>query len=478
MNQHEFARSVLSHLPHSPTPGQQSLAEALAKFIFSRSDGRQHLMFLLKGYAGTGKTSMISSLVRTLPLQGKKTVLLAPTGRAAKVLSQYSGKPAFTIHRKIYMHQFMPNGGVRITLRTNLHKNTLFIVDEASMIQSEAAASEQGLFSSRNLLDDLIEYVYSSNCRLLLAGDTAQLPPVGLDVSPALDAQLLKASYPLQLDSFELTEVVRQEKDSGILHNATLLRQKLSVDDFKAPFFHLNQFEDIARIGGNELEDALSNSILSKGIESTVVVTRSNKRANLFNREVRNRILFRDHDIAAGDLMMVVKNNYFWLPQESQAGFIANGDTIEILRVKKQESLYGFSFADAQVRLTDYPEEPELELKLLLNTLDSESPSLSQEENRRLFDEVMLDYESIPTRRERLMQLHSNPYFNALQIKFAYALTCHKTQGGQWDDVFIDQGYLPDDRLNREFLRWLYTAVTRATKRVYLVNFNDNLFAG
>jgi exodeoxyribonuclease V len=476
MNQTEFAGAILKNLPHIPTKGQQTLAELLADFIFARSDGKRHLMFLLKGYAGTGKTSMISSLVRTLPQQGKKTVLLAPTGRAAKVLSHYSGKPAFTIHRKIYMHQTLPNGGIKITLRQNLHKNTLFIVDEASMIQGQSENSDLSLFSSRNLLDDLIDYVYSSNCRLLLAGDTAQLPPVGMDISPALDPQLLKAAYPLQLDSYELTEVVRQEKESGILFNATLLRQNLKSENFKPPFFHLKKFEDIIRISGQELEDALNHSIYSKGVESTVVVTRSNKKANLFNREVRNRILFRDQEITAGDLIMVVKNNYFWLQQDSATGFIANGDTIEILKVSKVEEMYGFRFADVFARLVDYPEEPELEIKILLDTLASESASLSQEENRKLFEEVMKDYEDVPSRTKRFEELRNNPYFNALQVKFAYALTCHKTQGGQWEDVFIDQGYLPDDRMNREYLRWLYTALTRATRRVYLVNFNDNLF--
>lgn len=476
MNQAEFAKSILNHLSHHPTAGQIALADSLSKFIFSRSDGQQHIMFLLKGYAGTGKTSMISSLVRTLPLLGKKTVLLAPTGRAAKVLTQYSGKQAFTIHRKIYLHQAMTNGGIRITLRKNLHKNTLFIVDEASMIQNENTANDAGDFSTRNLLNDLIDYVYSSNCRLLFSGDTAQLPPVGLDISPALDPKILNTSYPLQLDAFELTEVVRQEQDSGILFNATLLRKKLKAREYTPAYFQISKFSDIIRINGNDLEDALGESILSKGVESTVIVTRSNKRANLFNREVRNRILFREQDIAASDLMMVVKNNYFWLPQESQTGFIANGDIIEVLSVKKTEEMYGFHFAQVYARLVDYPEEPEMELKLMLNTLDTESASLAKHENKKFFDEVMKDYESIPNRTKQLQQLRENPYFNALQVKFAYALTCHKTQGGQWENVFIDQGYLHEDGLNREFMRWLYTAITRATKRVYLVNFNENLF--
>lgn len=477
MNQKQFARSILDHLQRSPTTGQQTLAELLAEFIFSRQENQRYPVFVLKGYAGTGKTSMVGSLVKSLPLLGRKTVLLAPTGRAAKVLSLYSEQQAFTVHRKIYAHQAVPGGGISISLRTNLHKHTLFIVDEASMIQSEAAGND-AILSSRNLLDDLIEYVYSSNCRLLLTGDTAQLPPVGLNISPALDIRFLNATYPLQLTSFELTEVVRQEKESGVLFNATMIREKLKLGSYKPPIFQLKSFDDIIRINGNELGDALNLSIHSKGVESTVVVTRSNKRANLFNKQIRNRILFRDPEVAAGDIMMVVKNNYFWLPPESQAGFIANGDTIEILRVRKTEDLYGFRFTNVHARLVDYPDEPELELKIILNTIDSESAALTQVESKKLFGEVMLDYEAIPSNAERFKQLRSNPYYNALQVKFAYALTCHKTQGGQWEDVFVDQGYLPDDGINSEYLRWLYTALTRAVKRVYLVNFNDKLFGG
>lgn len=477
MTEKEFAAAILKNLPHAPTQGQENLATLVARYVFSRSEDSRHIMFLLQGYAGTGKTSMISSLVQSLPLLGKKSVLLAPTGRAAKVIAQYSDHPALTIHRKIYMHQVQSNGTIRVTLRVNQHKNTLFIVDEASMIQNENS-TDNGVFASRNLLDDLITYVYSSNCRLLLSGDKAQLPPVGLDESPALDLNYLNAKYPLHLSTFELTEVVRQEKESGILAIATSLRQKLKTEKYDPPFFRLKNYNDVIRINGHELEDALNNSIHSKGIESTVVVTRSNKRANLFNREVRSRILFRDLEVQTGDLMMVVKNNYFWLPAESQAGFIANGDTIEILRVHKIKELYGFRFADVQVRLTDYPDEPSLEVKILLNTLASESAALMQEENRKLFEEVMQDYENIPSKQQRFQQLRKNPYFNALQVKFAYALTCHKTQGGQWEDVFVDQGFVPEGSMNREYFRWLYTAVTRATRRVYLVNFSDESFTG
>lgn len=477
MTESEFTELVLQNLVHTPTGGQRVLAGLLSGFIFSRSDGHLNKIFVLKGYAGTGKTSVISSLVNSIPQLGKKTVLLAPTGRAAKILALYSGKTASTIHRKIYMHTMLPNGMVKISLRQNLHKNTLFIVDEASMIQGERISDELNLFSSCNLLDDLMEYVFSSNCRLLLAGDTAQLPPVGLQMSPALDVRYLKSTYPVIADSYELNEVVRQEKESGILANATLLRESIDTQKFQPPFFRLGSYRDIVRINGSELEDALNNSIHGRGVDNTVIITRSNKRANLFNREIRNRILFRDHAINAGDLLMVVKNNYFWLSSESQAGFIANGDMIEVLRVRKLEELYGCRFADVLIRLVDYPDEPEQDVKLLLNTIDSESAALTRDESRNLFESVMQDYVHITSRNERFQLIRTNPYLNALQVKYAYALTCHKTQGGQWNDVFVEQGYLNDDQLDREYLRWLYTAITRASSKVYLLNFTERLFA-
>lgn len=477
MTESEFTDIILQNLPHRATDGQRELAKLLSSFIFSPSVEHLNKVFVLKGYAGTGKTSMISSLVKSLPSLGKRTVLLAPTGRAAKVLAQYSGKPASTIHRKIYMQTVLAGGMVKITLRSNPHKNTLFIVDEASMIQGESISDDFQLFSSRNLLDDLMEFVFSSNCRLLLCGDVAQLPPVGLQISPALDLQYLKASYPLAADEFELKEVVRQQKESGILANATLLRNYLGMEQYQPPYFHLVNFPDIVRLHGSEFEEALNQSLHTLGTENTVIITRSNKRANLFNREIRNRILFRDHEINAGDLLMVVRNNYFWLPPESGASFIANGDMIEVLRVRKTEELYGFRFADVLVRLIDYPDEPALDVKILLDTIDSESASLTSDENRKLFESVMQDFTHIVSRNERFQLMRTNPYLNALQVKFAYALTCHKTQGGQWEDVFIEQGYLNDERLNREYLRWLYTAITRASRKVYLLNFEDRLFA-
>jgi len=477
MTESEFIDIILQNLNHIPTDGQRELAGLLSAFIFSPPNEHLNKLFLLKGYAGTGKTSIISSLVKSLPSLGMKTVLLAPTGRAAKVLARYSGNPASTIHRKIYIQTVLPGGMVKISLRSNLHKNTLFIVDEASMIQSESMSEDFRLFSSRNLLDDLMEYVFSNNCRLLLCGDSAQLPPVGQQISPALNLQYLKASYPLTTDVFELKEVVRQEKHSGILANATLLRNYIDNQQYRPPYFHLAKFSDIARLHGPDFEEALNHSIHTLGIENTVIITRSNKRANLFNREIRNRLLYRDHEINAGDLLMVVRNNYSWLLPESNAGFIANGDMIEVLRVHKTEERYGFRFADVLIRLLDYPDEPNFEVKILLDAIDSESAALTYEENSRLFESAMQDLAHIASRNERYQLLRTDPYLNALQVKFAYALTCHKTQGGQWEDVFVEQGYLNQEHLNCEYLRWLYTAITRASRKVYLLNFEERLFA-
>jgi len=402
---------------------------------------------------------------------------MAPTGRAAKVLAAYAQRPANTIHRKIYFARTTKDGVIALKLQQNLHKQTLFIVDEASMIQ-HSSLSESNLFGSRNLLDDLFEYVFNGEgCRMMFIGDTAQLPPVGLEHSPALDLEYLRKAYNLLIDSHEMTEVVRQEKNSGILLNATAVRNQILRQEWGIPLFAITDaHKDVIRINGSELEEALNTAYSGSGKENNVVVCRSNKRANIFNREIRKRILFLEEDINTGDYMMVVKNNYFWLPEGSSAGFVANGDIIELLRIRKIEEIYGFRFADVTIRFIDYPEEKDLDVKILLDTLQSESPALSQTDNNRLFQEVMKDYEDMSSRRGRLEKVKINPYFNALQVKFSYALTCHKTQGGQWDTVFIDQGYLNEKMMNIEYLRWLYTAVTRATKKLYLVNFEEKFF--
>lgn len=467
-----FIKHFYKALEHEPTNDQYRMIHQLGEFVLS-SDPNQ--VFLLKGYAGTGKTTLVSALINILPQVKKRSLLLAPTGRAAKVLAGYSGKPAYTIHKKIYRLYTRKDGSMKIMLNKNMHKNTIFFVDEASMIPDRSNDSKG--FAQHSLLDDLMEYVYSGeNCKMILIGDTAQLPPVGLTISPALNEDFLKSTYSLDLFSDELTEVVRQEQSSGILANATQLREKIAVEDFDYPFFRTNKLPQIFRINGNELEEALMDTFNGRTTEESVVITRSNKRANLYNKEIRRRILFQFEELSAGDYMMVVKNNYFWLPGESKAGFIANGDIIEIMKVRNIEDMYGFRFADVTIRLVDYPDEEDLDVKLLLDTIDTESASLTYEQNQKLFNAVMEDYMDAGSRRKRLEKIKGNPYFNALQVKFAYSLTCHKTQGGQWDNVFVEQGFFKDEMLSVDYLRWLYTALTRATKQLYLVNFKQEFF--
>lgn len=446
----------------------------MARFLYD-SDPRS--AFLLKGYAGTGKTSLVSALIQTLPTLRVSSLLLAPTGRAAKVISSYAERPAYTIHKKIYMTVTDSSGAVHTVRAVNKHSYTLFIVDEASMIGLEPSSSRQ------SLLEDLIDYVYDGNhCRLMLIGDSAQLPPVGQSESPALDEHYLSAAFSLNIVSAELTEVVRQKQLSGILAGATALRTQITSllggDEAVLPLFNPNG-SDVIRLSGEELMETLYREYGDFSLDQVVIICRSNKRANLFNQGVRNSVLFREEEVNAGDYLMVVKNNYYWLEEESTIGFIANGDIVEVLSVRNVQELYGFRFADATVRFVDYPDEPSRDCKLLLSTLYSESPSLTGEEANTLYNNVMEDYVDLPHKSDRLRELRQNPYYNALQVKFAYALTCHKTQGGQWRTVIVDQGFLPPDMsLDREYLRWLYTAFTRATDRVYLLNFEFRFFAG
>ena len=465
---------LLKAFPYPPTPGQEELLSRLSVFL-TASWRNPNALFILRGYAGTGKTTVVRALVEVLPQLHLRTALMAPTGRAAKVLSGYTRKQANTIHRKIYFAWTNKEGRIELRLQENKHKNTLFIVDEASMIQN--AGNDGMLLSSRSLLEDLFTYVQQGdNCRLLFIGDTAQLPPVGLDTSPALDITYLKTAFHLSIETFELKEVVRQSLRSGVLYNATRVREQVTKGAFGLPLFELLDYKDIRRLAGSELEEELNNALASSGKENSVVICRSNKRANIFNREIRRRVLYFDTDIAAGEYLMVVKNNYFWLPEGSPAGFIANGDIIELLRIRKIEELYGFRFADVTIRFVDYPDEKELDVMILMDTLNSETAALSSAENNRLFQSVMEDFQDIRSRKGRVDKVKVSPYFNALQVKYAYALTCHKTQGGQWDTVFVDQGYLNEKMMNVEFLRWLYTAVTRTTKKLFLVNFEDKFF--
>jgi len=468
-----FSSLILSAFPFEPTKGQEELAGQLGIFI---EDKTYRSVFVLKGYAGTGKTSFISAMVKVLPLINKKAVLLAPTGRAAKVLAGYAGQPAWTIHKRIYFQRMGRDGSISLVLQKNLYKNALFIVDEASMIAGSSMEKDH-VFSSRNLLDDLMDYVHESDsCKLLLIGDTAQLPPVGLPVSPALDLELLKSRYNIRIYKYILTEVMRQSLESGILYNATRLRDMIGSGEVTYPLFDIDNINDVSRITGSDLEDVLNTSFSNAGQAETVIICRSNKRANMFNREIRNRVLFLEDEISAGDCLMVVRNNYFWLDPESTPGFIANGDIIEVLQIRNIEDLYGFRFADVTIRLVDYPSEPDLDVKILLNVLMADTPALPAEEQKRLFSVILDEYSDIPQRSLRFEKVRTNPYFNALQVKFAYALTCHKTQGGQWQNIFIDQGYLKDDMIDPEYLRWLYTALTRSTVKSYLVGFNDKFF--
>ena len=459
-----------------PTDGQRTVLYHLAAFLLSEKPSPT---YLLQGYAGTGKTTLVTTLVKTLPQIGMRYQLMAPTGRAAKVLSGYTGKTASTIHRKIYRFQPFADGSLHLTRAENKAKNTLFIIDECSMIPDDFS-------NGHSLLDDLINYVFSGeNCRLLLIGDNAQLPPVGLENSPANDINVLKNSFNLTVASYELTEVMRQEEESGILWNATEIRKNMNelpvetrvIASVQLPLFDIEGFSDVHRIEPQEFEELLWQCFNGKNANDAVIICKSNKRANMYNQAIRARILQEEGEISTGDKLMVVKNNYFWTDEDQKISFIANGDMIELMRINSTEEMYGFHFADVEIQLTDYQEEPNLSVKILLETLTSDSPALTQEEAEKFYRAVEEDYMDIPNKRERYKAMKQNPYFNALQVKFGYALTCHKTQGGQWPNVFIDAPYIKEDEsLQISDLRWFYTAVTRAQKQLFFVNFKDDYF--
>ena len=464
---------IKDSLGYTPTNDQSGAIELFAALLYP---DEQYRGMVLKGYAGTGKTSLIAALTKVAPRLGYSIVLLAPTGRAAKVLSSYTEQVAYTIHKYIYRSYTLPTGSVGFRLQANLLKRAIFIVDEASMIQSEEVFLPGSEVESRNLLDDLIRFVkYGKGCRLLISGDSAQLPPVGSEDTLALSVDTLSEFSEWPFLSYEMTEVVRQAKQSGILFNATVLREKITSEETLLPFFNIHRFADFQMPDAGDFYDLFSNAFHHKDSSHAVVICRSNKRANLYNNQIRGRILCREEELSAGDRLMVVKNNYYWLPSDSAAGFIANGDIIEIKRIQRIVTLYSLKFAIVEISLPDFDIE-NLETILLLDTLGSESAALTQSESRRFFEEVMQDYADEPNRRKRVQKVKEDKWFNALQVKFAYALTCHKTQGGQWSNVFIDAPYNPENQFTVGDLKWFYTAITRATKQVWLAGFGKEYF--
>lgn len=481
-----FKELILNNFGHNPTSQQQEVVEALAEFILrepttdaSRSNAD---VFILRGYAGTGKTSLVSALVKTMEQLERRCVLMAPTGRAAKVFSLYSGHEAFTIHKRIYRQKAIDDDTV-FSMGFNAMTNSLFIVDEASMISNDATNT---IYGTGRLLDDLVQFVYSgSGCRLILLGDTAQLPPVGDIHSPALQPEVLRG-YGLDVTCMTLSQVVRQRDLSGILQNATKLREiadPLCPSDISPSMGReagLIRFApDVVNVPGNELIEAISDCYRNYGLDETIVVCRSNKRAHVYNMGIRNQILDREEELSSGDFIMIVKNNYYWKSSEYSEqseysekpsfSFLANGDIAQVLRVRNERELYGFRFADCELRFPDY-DNMELTATVLLDTLHTEAPALTHEQSEQLWNRVLEDYADIPTKKERMRKMKEDPYLNALQIKYAYAVTCHKAQGGQWSQVFIDQGYVTPDMMGTDYYRWLYTAFTRATDKVFLVN--------
>lgn len=464
-----LTQQIKRNFCYQPTEEQEKAIECIADFLFKPENDT---LLLLKGYAGTGKTTLIGAVVRTLSEMRAGYVLMASTGRAAKVFSRYSGFSAYTIHKKIYRQKSFSNDLDNFSLNDNLHKNTLFIVDEASMISNDGLTGAS--FGSGRLLDDLIEYVYAGQgCRLLIIGDDAQLPSVGEDESPALSAEVL-SGYGLDVTECILTEVIRYSGRNGILSNATMLRERMAADDiYDLPVLTLKGYEDISSIPGSELIEAINSSYNEVGMDETMVICRSNKRAYLYNKGIRNTILYREEELSTGDILMIAKNNYHWTADCKEMDFIANGDIAVVRRVRRTQEMYGFRFADVVLSFPDH-NDIEFELKILLDTLHSDYPSLSKEDSDRLFNAVMEDYSDITNKKERMKKLKEDSFYNALQVKYAYAVTCHKAQGGQWKRIFIDQGYITEDTFTPDYYRWLYTALTRASEKLYLVNWPES----
>lgn len=464
-----ISQQIRLNFPHQPTEEQSEAIEKLSAYLVSK-DGEA--LFVLRGYAGTGKTLLVSALVKTVQKFQRRTVLLAPTGRAAKVFSSYSKHPAFTIHKYIYRQKTFSSEIENFSLNVNLTKDTIFIVDEASMISNSGLSGH--IFGSGRLLDDLMQFVYSGNgCKLMLVGDTAQLPPVGEDESPALSTTELQG-YGMHLIEQNLSQVVRQEQESGILRNASAIRKAIQQERYDIlPKIKFSGYTDIIRLSGEDLISTLSSCYDHDGLDETVVICRSNKRANIYNNGIRAQILYREEELESGDVLMIAKNNYFWTEQCKEMDFIANGENAIVRRVRHSRELYGFHFVDVTLTFPDY-QDLEIESTLLLDTLHTEAPALSAEENDRLFTTILEDYADIPLKRDRMKKMKADPYYNALQVKYAYAITCHKAQGGQWKNVFLDQAYISPDYITPDYFRWLYTAFTRATGTLYLVNYPEN----
>ena len=492
MKKEELTAIVMETFGHAPTEEQSRAVSVFSCFMASRE---LRPAMVLCGSAGTGKTSLTAAMVKTLVGLRQRVVLLAPTGRAAKVLSMNAGIPAFTIHRRIYRQKTFTGDMTGFNLNFNKQRDTLFVVDEASMISNDSFSGGAGQFGSGCLLDDLMEYVYSGdNCRLMLVGDRAQLPPVGEDESPALMADMISGAYGLDMYSVNLNEVLRQAADSGILYNANVIRQMITHDEItQLPKICFKGFADIVMVPGDELIESLAGSYSAVGYDETMVVTRSNKRANIYNNGIRNMVLGREEELTPGDMLMVVRNNYFWTAHDSRnsqvppqgstddgnphsssdsvqnISFIANGDRAKVRRVRNMQELYGFRFADLLLEFPDY-DNYELGATVILDSLQSESPSLTHEQSEQLFNGVLADYADLPLKADRMKHVRTDKYYNALQVKFAYAVTCHKAQGGQWAHVYLDQGYMTDDMLTPDYIHWLYTAFTRATEKLFLVN--------
>ena len=470
MIQDEIEYQIQQAMPHTPTAEQRQAISVFCRFL---ADRHERVAMILRGSAGTGKTTLSAAFVKALHALHQKQVLMAPTGRAAKVFSLHSQQPTYTIHRRIYRQKSIDAGIGGFQLNHNLHNHTLFVIDEASMVANQSFGSDS--FGSGCLLDDLIEYVYAGdNCRMLLIGDKAQLPPIGEAESPALQADVLR-SYGIEVYETDLNEVLRQSFDSGIYYNATVIRQMITHDELtRLPRIRFQGFADICMVPGDELIEQLASSYSEVGLDETMVVTRSNKRANIFNQGIRNMVLGREEELTRGDMLMVVKNNYYWCEKlkagnQPSLSYIANGDRAKVWSVRNIRQLYGFRFADLTLQFPDY-DDFEMTVTTLLDSLTTEAPALTPEQNSQLMNAVMEDYAELTQKAQRVKALKTDAYFNALQVKFAYAVTCHKAQGGQWTHVYVDQGYMTDDMLTPDYIHWLYTAFTRATEKLYLVN--------